>query len=814
MVPVGSLVLGLLARSAVADTSVTIPAGGGLDELAVTVDVGAKELRYAWCKTSPCVVSAASPRVAIPAGDVALDGKAITITDVALAGGRHLARVRAPLGTDTTPEAPAWEALVVAGSPPLFTGKTGWTRGEPGERSGTDIRLLRDGDHDVVVLGEIREDLRICGDDATLLEPRGLDPRTLAWRGATLQRLSAARRDAAISIEATPLHGPREAALAPLLDATDASSGTAAALTDRDPSTAWSEARPGQGQGEFVLLRTPFDVPIVRFAITVAPTAPRPDGAAPETFYLATAAGTYEVTLPEDAWSHPGEAYGITLPQPLQTGCVALVLSEAFARGKAHPEVSVAELSAYSEFDHPGAVMADVAAALKGGDARAQAAAALLERAGAEGIAAMATEYAGLDPSGRALAINVAASATSCASSGKLLVAALADADDVVRAKATAKLQEPMCGREALPALIEALKAPAERRSVAPLVALVGREAALGPLAEALGEGTPEDREAVRSAFAHAGRAAAPEDLSRLMDGMATRSPDASLDVLRALANRLGELKVAADGRVAAVLAGTPSLGTRYLLVDLVARLAAAGDTDGQGHLADLALHDAAREVRARAADLLAAAHDPHGIAANALRDPEPRVREAALRTIRALHQGEPTPVIVDLLGHDPWTFVRVAAADALTTLPANAPADRALRDALGQVSPRVREHAILALGDRNATAYAGAVRDHLTDEKEDPVVRAAAAHALGLLCDAKSTDALAAMAVVGASSPDANAVALGLVATRALGTLHPGDLASRFAPLRAKGVRPDARAAAERAVAEPLRCPLQHPQS
>jgi HEAT repeat protein len=312
---------------------------------------------------------------------------------------------------------------------------------------------------------------------------------------------------------------------------------------------------------------------------------------------------------------------------------------------------------------------------------------------------------------------------------------------------------------------------------------------------------------------AYAGRAAAPGDLSKLVESMATRSPDAGLDLLRALSRRLGELGAIADTRVTALLAGAPALGTRYLLVDLVARLAAAGDAEAQGRVADLALHDPAREVRTRATELLAAARDPLAVAAKALEDPEPRVREAALRAIGALHQGERTPAIVDLLGHDPWTFVRVAAADALRALPASPAADHALSDALGQLSPRVREHATLALGDRNATAYAGAVRDHLTDVKEDPVVRAASAHALGLLCDAKAVDALSRMAVDGGSSPDAGAVGLGLVATSALGTLHPADLASRFAPLRAKGVRPDARAAAERALAQPLHCPLPRPQ-
>ena len=336
------------------------------------------------------------------------------------------------------------------------------------------------------------------------------------FHGATLQRISATRRETAIPLDATPRHGPPEPALAPLLTATESSSSSAAsALTDSDLATSWSEARPGRGQGEFVVMHAPFDVPIVRFAVTVAPTHPRPEGAAPETFYLATNAATYEVTMPEDAWSHPGEAYDIALPEPLRTSCVALVLADAFTRGRAHPEVTVAELTAYSAFDHAAATLAEVAMALEGGDAKAEAAAALLERAGGPGIAAMAAAYPTLGPAGRALALNVAASASSCEASAPLFTAALADADEVVRGKALAKLQQPACGRQALPALVLGLRSDATRAKVAPLVALLGRETVLGALSEWLGVGTPADCHALRSAVADAARGAAPSDSSR-----------------------------------------------------------------------------------------------------------------------------------------------------------------------------------------------------------------------------------------------------------------------------------------------------------
>jgi hypothetical protein len=582
-----ALASALFAKGAWAATSLVVPAGGGLGPLAVSVDTAARTVRYASCKAEPCAVSDASPAVGITT-EGPLDPGRVSIDLVRLAGGKSLAHVKVLLdGAAAGPEAPAWEALLVAGAPPLFAGLTGWQHGEPGERSGTAVQFL-EGEQgtSAVVIGEIREDLRVCGDAATLLDPRGIDPTSLVLRGATLQRLSPARREAAVPIAATARHAPAEPSLAPLLTATQASSaiGSAAALTDGDAATSWSEARPGRGQGEFVVLRAPYDVPITRFAVTVRPTSrpPKPDGAAPQRFYLATNAGAYEVTLPEDAWGHPGEAYDIALPQPLASSCVALVLADAFTRGRAHPEVTVAELTAYSSFDHPGATLPEVASAL--GGANGAAAAALLERAGAAGVAAVAGVYPTLDAAGRVLAVDVARSAPTCQASLPILVGALADTDDVARRKAAAKLEQPSCGREALPGLVLDLASADTRRYVAPFVALLGREKVLRPLGAVLGEGSPQDRHAVRAAVARAARDASAEDLAALLGAATKRSTDAALDALRALSARLVDASPAADAALAAILAHDPPVATRYLLVDIVGALARGG---GHGRAGD-----------------------------------------------------------------------------------------------------------------------------------------------------------------------------------------------------------------------------------
>ena len=809
----------LVPRAASAATSLVLPAAGGLGALSVSVDPAGKVLRYATCSSEPCATSASSETVAMAVGDAVIDPKRVTVDDVAIGRGRHLARIRVAFGAEGEPESPAWEALVVAGSPPLFAGVTGWTHGEPGERHGVDIRLLPEQGRTFVLIGEIREDLRICGDDATLLDPRALDPATMQFHGATLQRLSAARRDGATAIVATPHHGPADMPLARLLRATEATSALprapATALTDGDPATVWSEGRSGRGQGELVLLRMPFDVPVVRFSITPAPALPVARGAAatptvaPETFYLATGAGTYEVTLPEDAATHPGESYDIVLPEPLKTSCVALVLEGAFTHGKAHPDVSVAELTAYSAFDHAGAALADVASALNGGDARATAAAGVLEQAGEAGIVAIAPVYPGLSPAGRALAMNVASSTSNCEASASLFTAALSDPDEVVRAKAASKLGEPTCGRAVLPALIASLKSETTRAKIAPVVAAIGREKALGALAEWLGDGSADDRHVLRASVAFAARNAASGELKALLAGAAKKSPAASLDALRALRDRLTDVQSTADASIGALAAGNSPLEVRYQLVDVVALLAMARDSSAQLALEAFVLRDAAPEVRARAAEQLAATREPITIAARALEDGAPRVREAALLALGAIPRATATSTIAALLTRDPWTFVRVAAAASLAHVTPTDASDHALGESLTQLSPRVREQAVLALEAHGSVAYRDVIRKHLTDLKEDLPVRVASAHAAGALCDAKSIDVLTHLALAGASSADANEVTLGLVATDALGAIHPKDLPSRFEKLHAEGMRPDARAAGARALEHPGTCRL-----
>ncbi len=793
----------LTARMAGAAVEGVAPPRGGLGALAVHVDLAAGHVSYQSCPQMPCAVSPSSPEVELKVDHAWMPDPADVVTEmVPISGGKTVVHVRIPMRGANDPLSPAWEGLFAAGAEPLFTGFTGWTRGEGGERTGVALQVIDAGEAKTVVVGDIQEDLRICGDAATLLHPRGLDPKTLALRGATLQRLSKERRAKAIDVIATGGAAPADTPLAPLLAAEGASSaiGQPKALTDGDPQSTWSEARPGQGQGEFVFLRAPHEVPIARFAVAIAPSAPKAGGAAPKTFYLATDSETYKVTLPEDAWQHPNVAYDVPLPDPVKTSCVALVLDDAYGRGNAHPEVTVAELYAYSEWDVPAANLATVASGLKGGGPRAEAAAGVLKRAGDPGVVAAAAAYGSLDAAGRALAVDVAASAQTCVASAGALTRALADPDEVVREKARAKLEQPHCGHEAVPTLIAALGAPETRSRAAALLASIAPSQALTPIASVLGQGSAKERGALRSAFAHAAAFAPAPELALLL--AQERAPDARIELLRAAQERLAVVKEAADSAIEPLLSGDPSFRTRYLLAAPVAALAKAGDAKDEARLVDLLTRDKDAAVRAHAAELAGASRATQAALGGAAGDADPRVREAALRTVASSGVASAQGAAASARARDPWSVVRTTAAAALAALPASEPSDRALGRSVDDPSPAVRSASIVALAAHKAVAFASPIRARLLDASEDPDVRVAAAHALGALCDARAVDKLAEYAVLGASSPDPNEVAVGLAATDALGELHPGDLEKRLQKIRGKGNRPDAQRAAAAAIA------------
>ena len=782
-----------------------MPAAGGLAAMALEIDPAAGVLRFRTCRSGDCSDTGALKDLAIPIERTRIDLPASTIELIPVGDGRQVARVRVP---DAQRKDLAFEAVFSGQSEtPIFAGLTGYTKGEDGDRSGNVVLVYdRDATSKFVIVAESREDTRICGQAQTPLGPRGVDAKSMQLRGATLHRIDKKARDAAQRVVAQ-VHTAAAAPLARVLVATGGSAAGSGSLTDGKLDTAWSEQRPGDGHGEFATMRAPSELPIQSLVVTIAPRQPKAEGAAPRTFFVATDDRLFQVTMPEDAWTKPEQAYDIPLPEPVRTTCVAIVLDEAYGRGNDAPEVSIAELAALTKFDVEGAKLADVAQALS--TARGEEAAALLRRAGEGGLAATSAAYPRLDARGRAFAVDVASSAGTCeGAAAELLTRALADSESEVRKRALGRLER--CGKSAADALVIAVRSDEEprRAAAAPLLAAVAPNTGFDALAEQLGKGAPETRRAVRGAFARAAASASRDKLLALV-GKREVPAVARLDLLRATGPKLAELRPEVDVALADLLRGSPDMPTRYLLAQPLASLARTPDaTSGElSRLAELTQRDPDPAVRARAAELSAGIPPllPSLVAAAA--DPAPRVREAALRALGSAPVGTGAAVAAQASKRDEWTFVRVAATDALGTMPQDTVTTNALVTALADPSPKVRVSALGALGRHKATNQAPRVRERLDDPKEDPEVRALAARTLGGMCVQSAADRLTKLALNSRSPVDEADERIGMAAIEALGALHPADLEARLAPLRVKEARLPVRRAADRALAEKGTC-------
>jgi hypothetical protein len=766
------------------------PAGGGLGPLEVSVDLSAG------------VVQAGALRVPISLDPAQRPSEAeVVVEPIPIGQGRNVMHVRIPARGDAA--GLAWEALLASGrAQPIFAGLTGPVGGDPGERTGKAVQVLPSGSTNFVLVGDVREDLRICGQSITLLEPLAIYPSSLDLRSATVQRIPAADQARAEPIVATPAATAASPPLAALLVARGSSVGDSrgAELTDGDVQTAWAERRPGAGQGEFVVMSAPRDVPIARMRVVpVPPSASRANAAAPRTFFLVTSDLIFEVTLPDDAWTQRG-AYELTFPKPITASCLALVLDSAYTRGLAHPEVTVAELEAFSEFDVPGATLDDVAKKLSG--ERGVAAAQVLERAGDGALAAVERAFDGLDARGRALAIDVAASHERCDEAAPLLARGLCNRKGEASRKAREKLER--CPAAGLVLAKRVREDSAVRACVAPTLAAIAPLEALEPLADAMAA-TPETdhqtRSTLRGAFADALKAAPPGRLASLL-GDTKRDAAARLEILRAAEGRLGEAPTESEAAVTALLGGEPPVRTRYLVLGPLEELARAGDRQASARVAQAIVHDPEWPVRARAAEAGAGLADAQGALLAASADPEPRVREAALQSLAAAPDAAAIRTAETRLSQDGWSFVRIQAVGVLGKATAGGHVDDVLGKALGDRAAPVRGAVLGALALRRVWSWRKEIRARLDDQNEEAEVRSAAAHALGAVCDAESAERLTQLARqlgIPGTTEEEQQVALGALA--GLGALQPPDLRKRLDPLLAASAPAVARAAAAQAL-------------
>ena len=156
----------------------------------------------------------------------------------------------------------------------------------------------------------------------------------------------------------------------------------------------------------------------------------------------------------------------------------------------------------------------------------------------------------------------------------------------------------------------------------------------------------------------------------------------------------------------------------------------------------------------------------------------------------------------------DAWPLVQIAALEGLALQGPNAASEAVVLDALGSQSRSVRRAAVVAMGKQGNLASGPTLLELMENPEEDAELRAAAASALGHLCDPRALDSLTKLAHR-LTTPGTSEALLRVAgeAVVALGQLHPPDLAGRLAPLLADRVHPGVPTAARRALADKRRC-------
>jgi HEAT repeat protein len=482
-------------------------------------------------------------------------------------------------------------------------------------------------------------------------------------------------------------------------------------LGDGDPATSWAEGVGSDGRGEFLTARAAAG----GYGVTGLRILPG-NGASPQAFRadnrlrrFQVAFGPapeqrFDVELPDDPAddakatpAHWREPYWVRFPQPIASSCLTVILTEvvhgtAAAPPKSYGTTAIGELAIFTEADGPGGVerlVSDLAAAPE-----CAARLPLVEGLGAPAVAPLARAIAaGKGP------------AREC------LVEALTAIEPVPRAP------------ETLDALAAAVVGASEKEE-----RLAG-----GALARA---GTPaiEPLAALLSS-----PAASPDDRARAARILG------KIDEDRASAALLAAVGVGSPvlrGEVVGALDGSPRLHAESVLTALAASEQKADGASGRA--ADLVrlLPEALRRSPESRAAVLAALRG--ALAA----DRAFELRARAIAALGALGPGGDPGALADLRAASDDPVLRFLAARELGGFEtAGTPGARAalwpaLRAALGDGDPRVRESAALGLGNQADVGATGAL---IAGAKQEPwpFVRRAEIEALGRLCGAGAGDLL-----------------------------------------------------------------------
>ena len=534
------------------------------------------------------------------------------------------------------------------------------------------------------------------------------------------------------------------------------------AVNDDDPSTIWT-AETREGRGEFFTARSSAGFAITGLKILPGDTRSAKAYAAaarPRRLTLLFGRGaeqSMDVDLAED--SDGGvrrfrQPFWIPLPKPVASGCVTVMVREVTG---GHAATSIADMTVVTEIDGPQAVdrlVADLAAgtscetrrpllASLGGAALDKVTAVLARTPAGQGRACLVEALAALMPSPATGVQPIDASPALASALAAALVAAAPDEEKIVFALLPRMKEPPL---PAIAALVADEKTgEPDRLRAARALALLSQPEARQALLAAVGKGSPSLRAGLREtaagakpplaqaalnslaqipAFAHAQRA----DLLVVVAAATTREPEqgpAAVEVMRATLQGAASFE-----EQARALQGLGMIHSSAAVAELVAFRARATDS----------------VLRFFATRELAGLPDPETRLAlrAALRDSDPRAREAAALALGQRHDKSVAPEIIEAAKQEPWPGVRRALVTALGDLCVPDGNNLLLRAYQKDVD-HIRMAALIGLAhcrDRRASALLVRVLERLPESAD---TRSLAARLLADMKDSRTTARMAA---------------------------------------------------------------------
>ncbi len=531
--------------------------------------------------------------------------------------------------------------------------------------------------------------------------------------------------------------------------------GAPTALDDGDVATAWAEGLGGDGRGEWLTARAASSGTAVRGLRFVPGDASSAASFRARNrvrrFQLALgpkADQRFDVVVPEDSAAdaaHFREPYWVALPHPVVASCATVILTEVTPGTEAAPPktfgtTAMSELTIFTDLDGPDAVARLVADIVRSADCATRVS------------ALVSVGPAALSPVAQALMTSGARGARR-----ECLVEALSRLDpDGKNALATEafttalggatekeeRLVTAMLRKSASPPvgaveklLVTEAVPAADRARAARVLGALDDAHAALALLAAAGSGTPELRLAVVSALG-ASSSLAPAALFAAIEGARGQSGSRQGDLLRVVPAVVRRAPTTSSTALGILRAAATAERPFEVRARAVVALGGLGES-GLDDVVALARHADEPVLRHLAARELAGRGGASSLAAlrGALGDGDPRVRETAAQGLGQDRDGGAAAALVAGAKQEPWPFVRRAELEALGTICAPGTGDLFAR-AVERDVEEVRRAALVGLARCKDARARDTLLHALGRRNEASTLRALAAGLLGELGD------------------------------------------------------------------------------